>query len=177
MADGSAHAALRGATREDHERVDAAFAGFNLKSRCGYAAFLRAHASVLPELERQLAPGQLIHGWAGREAALKADLADLAQPMPSPASIDLPTGTAARWGALYVVEGSRLGGALLARLVGDGLPSVYLRSTHGPGDWHRTLAMINRTLQNPQDLADAVNAAKAVFVAYRQAAEREHDVV
>jgi heme oxygenase len=175
MRTGSAHAVLRDRTRGDHERVDAAFADFDLTSRDGYAAFLRAHASVLPGLERELAPARLLMDWTGRTAALHADLAALDEPIPSIEPANLPDGDAARWGALYVVGGSRLGGAMLAQSVGDEFPAAYLRSTHSAGSWRRLLATMEQALKNPRDLDEAVASAKGVFVAYRHAAEQERN--
>jgi heme oxygenase len=166
---------MRDRTRDDHERVDAAFTEFDLGSRATYTAFLRAHARVLPALERQLAPASLIPDWAGRTVALQNDLRVLDTPMPPEQPLDLPDGTGARWGALYVIEGSRLGGAMLARSVGEGLPATYLRSTHAPGKWRSFLARMDDALNNPRDLDQAIASAKAVFVAYRHAAEQERN--
>jgi heme oxygenase len=65
---------------------------------------------------------------------LASDLAALGAPVALPVT----TATSARpecWGALYVVEGSRLGGGLLSRRVGEGLPHAYLSATHQAGEW------------------------------------------
>jgi heme oxygenase len=173
----AAHAELRARTRDDHETVDAAFARFDLRSRPDYISFLRAHAAVLPAIEQAVAPATLIPGWVGRTAALSEDFAALDAPMPPPVPFTMADTAAARWGALYVLEGSRLGGAMLARMVGADLPAAYLRSTHAAGKWRSLLANMDQAINTERELDEAVTSAKAVFVAYRRAAEQESNFV
>lgn len=68
-----------------------------------------------------------------RAGAVAADLAAIGEAPPPPLAAPPLDTPAARWGAAYVVEGSRLGGALLARSVPDNLPKSYLGSTQPPG--------------------------------------------
>ena len=169
----SIHAALRRHTQPCHDRVDAAFGRFDLASREGYGAFLTAHARVLPPLERALAQARLTDGWTGRAPLLAADLASLGLPLPPAADIDLPAGTGGPWGALYVVEGSRLGGAVLARRVGARLPVAYLSAVHQPGGWKRIVAAIEGAASGPAWLDEAIAAANSVFAAFESAAREE----
>lgn len=127
-------AQLRQATGAAHERVDAAFSTLGLADRAHYAAFLRAHARALPAAERVMAAVPLAREIAFRTPLLTADLADLDVAPPAPLAFDV-AGEARAWGVLYVVEGSRLGGAMLARMVPEGLPSRYLAAVHAPGQW------------------------------------------
>lgn len=167
-----AHAALRSRTRADHEAVDAAFAHHDLGDRDGYAGFLTTHARVLPALEAALDPAARLDGWTGRTGALLADLHALDLPVPAPLPVHLPPGDAARWGAIYVLEGSRLGGLFLARQVGEGLPKAYLSAAHRQGGWQHILAAIEDAAQGPDWLEDAVHGARQAFGLFAAAAAR-----
>ncbi|MCI9882950.1 biliverdin-producing heme oxygenase, partial [Methylobacterium goesingense] len=119
-------AALRSATGGDHDRVDAAYGDFDLAAPDSYRAFLHAHARARPAAEDALAAVPGLPHFRPRTPLLAADLGALDEAMPPPLPFALPAGDAAAWGALYVVEGSRLGGIMLARTVPDGLPTAYL---------------------------------------------------
>lgn len=160
---------LRTATRPDHARVDAAFGHHDLATRTGYTAFLTAHARVLPAIEARLRPAELIPGWQGRAGALAEDLATLGTALPAPSPIAIPSGEAARWGALYVLEGSRLGGAVLTKSVPAAFPRAFLAATHAPGQWRALLARLDSlTLDRDATLA----GARATFAAFVTAANR-----
>jgi heme oxygenase len=77
--------------------------------------------------------------WQSRGGYLRGDLAALGLPVPldEPAAAAPPMTDAARWGLLYVLEGSRLGGAMLARRVPPGLSHAYLGAAHRDGSWGR----------------------------------------
>jgi len=164
----SAIAHLRAATRIDHEQVDGAYGRFALDRPDGYRDFLTAHARILPLAERLIDPGALVAGWQGRTQALRDDLAAMGGEIPAELDFALPPGEAARWGALYVIEGSRLGGAVLARSVPEGLPAAYLGARHGSGGWRDLLAQLDAAVG--EDFAEAERGAKAMFAAYREAA-------
>src|ERR1700744_6118690 len=109
----SVRSILRAVTWDIHQRLDARAHAFHLGTRAGYARFLAAQAEVIVPLERELeAAGvtNVLTDWLtySRRAALLADLEDLgfaciAEPVPK------LRGEAAILGALYVLEGSRLG--------------------------------------------------------------------
>jgi heme oxygenase len=165
-----ATAALRAATAPDHQAVDAAYGGFALGTRQGYAGFLTAHARILPLAERLLDPGALVPGWAGRTEALFADLAALDAPVPGELDFQPLGGDAARWGAIYVIEGSRLGGAFLSRSVPPELPCAYLGAKHGPGAWRGLLEALDGAVVGSEAFAQASAGARAMFDAYGAAA-------
>jgi heme oxygenase (biliverdin-IX-beta and delta-forming) len=73
--------------------------------------------------------------WRPRTVCLEGDLAAFGEELPSPIADVSPSGDAERFGLLYVLEGSRLGGRLLLRRVGVGFPARYLAAVHGPGEW------------------------------------------
>lgn len=74
---------------------------------------------------------------------LERDLADLSEDCPRSLPFTIAD-EAGLWGALYVVEGSRLGGVMLARAVGADLPSRYLSAAHAPGQWRAIRDAIDR---------------------------------
>lgn len=166
----SASAVLRARTAAAHEAVDAAYGGYRLDDRESYTAFLIAHARALPAVEARLGERAIGFPWRSRQDVLAADLAALGREMPEPLPFDLEDEHAARWGALYVTEGSRLGGVMLARQVGEGLPRAYLQSAFGPGEWRDFREALNKAADGDAWIDRAVVAAEQVFGLYRRAA-------
>jgi heme oxygenase len=163
----SVRAQLRAATADAHTRVDAAFSRFALASREDYARFLEAQGGALIPLERALDAGAapaLGIDWPARRrsAALLRDLAALGYPAPEAqelAPIDVPE---AALGTIYVLEGSRLGGALLKRSVDAALPAEFL-APGAPGAWRALLDTLESALQSPAQVDAAIAAAGAAF--------------
>jgi heme oxygenase (biliverdin-IX-beta and delta-forming) len=136
---------IRSLTRDVHVRLEQRM---NVErgewSRERYVAFLRGTlavvAAVEPAIERHLRPfvlGPEPDGLAaGRlEHDLKAVGADPTAPAAS--RVPLVTDTASAFGAAYVLEGSRLGGQVVSRLLGSQLGLVpdqmtYLASSGTP---------------------------------------------
>jgi heme oxygenase (biliverdin-IX-beta and delta-forming) len=172
MAD--ARAALRSATAPDHERLDALFGQFRLDDPTDYRAFLTAHAMALPAIEHALDTAgfaALLDDWPARKRgpAIAADLATLGQPAPALLAAPPLDTPAAQWGAAYVVEGSRLGGALLARGVAETSPTSYLGTPQAPGAWRNFLARLDEQLRSPDEIAAAIEAARGTFALFEQA--------
>jgi heme oxygenase len=126
-----------------HHQVDTAFSALTLETADGYRQFLQAHAAALFSLEDCLAQqgvSQLLDDWPARQRsdALRADLQAL-NCEPAPALTITPRGGPGWcWGALYVLEGSRLGGKLLARRLQaaqPGAPMHYLDHAADQGLW------------------------------------------
>lgn len=119
------HETLRTTTRALHERAEGAFARFDLARRDGYGEFLQAQGAALMPLEAALdAAGaeRLIADWPSRKrgAALAADLTALGLPRLTPQPQPQLAGDDEAFGALYVLEGSKLGARyLLARVSGS----------------------------------------------------------
>jgi len=163
---------LRAATAPDHAAVDARFGGFRLGDAAEYGRFLLAHARALPAVERALAgAGEALPAWRARTGALAGDLAALGLALLTP--LRFAVGGAARWGALYVIEGSRLGGTLLAREVPAALPRDYLAARHEAGEWRRLLAAIEARAGLADDTwrAAAIAGARDTFALYGRAVE------
>ncbi|MDO8409248.1 MAG: biliverdin-producing heme oxygenase [Phenylobacterium sp.] len=165
---------LRTATRQDHERVDQLGGGFDLAKPADYGAFLLGHAAVLPPLEAALdaaPPQDLPPGWPERRRAkaLLADLAELGLTAPPPSPIAVPATSAARVGALYVLEGSRLGGILLRRRLAQaqpGAPSAYLAHGDGQPLWRTFLEWLDSRALDPAETHAAIDGARGVFAAF-----------
>lgn len=167
----SARHALRAATAGMHERVDAAFAGFDLADADGYAAFLVAHARALPGIEAALTRPGGLPPLRPRTPLLVADLAALGRVMPDAYPVAAPAGAAEAFGMAYVVEGSRLGGGVLAGRLRRDLPHAYLSATHLPGEWRAFgTALDAAAAGDPSWIAQATRAAERTFALYRRAA-------
>lgn len=169
---GAARLHLRDATSADHAAVDAIYSRFDLRRRRAYRAFLAAQCAALAPIEEALAAagiGALLPDWPSRRRAplLIADLADLgaAPPPAGAAPVSLPS-AAAMLGAVYVLEGSRFGGALLARRLAPEAPARFLGAGADPAAWRALAALMDRRLDDEDALAEAVGAARAVFTAF-----------
>jgi heme oxygenase len=164
----SVRAALRAGTRADHERVDALYSRFDLTRAADYRLFLAAQAAAHIPVEDALdsaGASAVLPDWERRKRAqlLRSDLAEIgAEPgaaMPAPNFSGLP----ALLGGLYVIEGSRLGGALLKRGLPAGTPARFLGTPAEPGAWRQLIATIDASIVAPDEIATAISAAQAVF--------------
>jgi len=165
---GHVRQALRAATMANHQRVDALFADFSLDAPDSYRAFLRAHARALGALEDVARPD------SPRLPLLGQDLRALGESLPAPLPL-ADGGEGFRWGVRYALEGSRLGGAMLSRQVGEGLPKAYLCAVHEKGGWAAFQAEMDvAAAQGDQDwMAQAVAGAQAAFALFGEAGARE----
>jgi heme oxygenase len=171
----SARFALRCETADAHGRLDALFSRFDLSDRSGYAAFLQAQAGAFFAVETALnraGAGELLRDWEQRRRsdALLGDLRALALSH-RPATSPVFATEAAILGGVYVLEGSRLGGAVLRRTVPVSLPTAFL--SHGePSAWRRFVEVLDERLTSPADLSQAALAAIAVFQTFETSATR-----
>ncbi len=175
----SAHCALRDATSSAHERVDAAFGQYDLADRTGYAAFLRAHAEAFLPIEAALDAGgaeRLIEDWPERRRsdAIRQDLDALGEAVPTSTDEEqsMPLSDAQLAGALYVLEGSRLGGKFLARRVPEEFPRAYLDADQVAGNWRKLLDRLDSILYDAATMKSAIGAALEAFAAFERSGER-----
>jgi heme oxygenase len=176
---------LRQATEALHAEADRLGSSHCLSSRAGYAGFLRVHARAVPALEAALDAAGLeamLPDWPRRRraAALRADLAVLREAVPAPLAVpEIRTGATAM-GAAYVLEGSRLGNAMLLRAA-QAAPALansgaftYLSHQPGPAGWAGFLARLDQALPDPADwkvaAAGALTAFETFLVALRAGA-------
>ena len=160
--------ALKSATDPLHEELDAALSRLNLSDPADYARFLKFHARTVPAIEQELAHsglGEMVDGWgeARRGEALQQDLAELGEAMPAPASVPPIQGKAAALGTAYVLEGSRLGGQVLQRRIGEGMPANFLNHPSGVGPWKHLIAVLDRHLYSDDLVSEAKDAARRCF--------------
>ncbi|WP_442681255.1 biliverdin-producing heme oxygenase [Sphingomonas sp. ASY06-1R] len=163
---------LRTATAQKHELVDAAFSNFDLTDSGSYGRFLTAHARALPAVERALSARSGLPPFEPRTPLLQQDLEALGLAMPEPYEMRAPDNEAGAFGALYVIEGSRLGGSLLAGEVPPDLPRAYLSAVHPTGAWRAFgEALDHASRRGSADWIDqAIAAADATFDLYADAA-------
>lgn len=166
----SAARELRQRTQSCHEAVDAAFGVYNLTDRASYARMLRAHARALVPAEGALAAWPGLPAWRPRAGLIAADLAGLGEAMPEAPAFALGD-EAAAWGALYVLEGSRLGNAMLVRGVPVGWPAAYMGARHESGGWRALLGAIDARCGGADWLDRAVAGAEATFGLYLAAVQ------
>ncbi len=172
--------ALRAGTAATHQALDQLWDGKSLGHREHYVRFLAASADALLPIEAGLARAgmaQLLPDWPLRQRseAIAADLAGfgLAPPRTDPASI---ASRPAMLGTLYVLEGSRLGGALLLRQIqasDDCLIHAnhrYLAHGQGGGLWRSFLAGLDRADPNRAELDLMIEAARDAFGRFDTAA-------
>ena len=172
----SARSALRMATAECHERVDALFTQVDLADRGSYGRFLAAQARAHVATEEALSRGgaaEVLADWPERQRSerLRADLASLEVPMP-PADSAIDFGCPSEvLGGVYVLEGSRLGGRLLRRSVPADFPCSFLDAAD-PGGWRRLLDLLEERLTDEGRRERAIAAARQVFALFEESGRR-----
>lgn len=177
---GHARLRLRDATAADHAAVDAAYSRFDLTARAGYRAFLQAQYACVHPLEQALTQADaamVLPDWSSRRRAalLLADLTELGAEPQGAVSRALPPlrNRAAVLGAAYVLEGSRFGGAMIARDLPAGSPARFLKAPAEPASWRALVAVLDRDLNTEPDMAAATDASRAVFAAFESAARSQ----
>lgn len=168
---------LREATRASHDRVDSLYSAFDLSNRDGYAAFLKAQAFAFLPVERAISSSAeetaSLADWARRvrAPALLADLAALGIHEPETGRWETGGDEAHVLGAVYVLEGSRLGGRVLAAQVAPSLPKSFL----APGDsglWRSLGETLSIRLIKQASLDLAIESAIGVFGLFERGASR-----
>jgi heme oxygenase len=171
---------LRDATAKDHGRLDAVFAPFDLRKPEDYRRFLEINAAALVPLEKALAASgvsQVIPDWPQRSRveALQSDVARLGgaiEPSPAIATLDRDE----IFGALYVLEGSRLGARVLLPIVlgSDDLrvatTNAYLSHGLDRPLWQSFVAMLERHGETIEDDSGVIGGASLAFDIFARAA-------
>ncbi|MCL6697734.1 biliverdin-producing heme oxygenase [Sphingomonas sp. NSE70-1] len=168
---------IRSRTRHEHVRTEVIYTDFDLQTRQGYKRFLIAQASASLAVEQSLEKAgvaDVVDDWPDRRRShlIYDDLDELSI---GAIRIQPPTSLGS-WaeilGAVYVLEGSRLGGKVLRKQVFQSAPTRFLDAQGKPGAWRAFLAELETRLTGHQEIDLAVSAARGVFATY-QAAGRE----
>lgn len=168
--------ALRTATAPHHARVDAIYSLARLDDPESYGRFLQAQAAAHIATEQALERGGItgiVADWPQRRRAdaVRADLEALGLKVP-PVSDDLQLDSEeAMLGALYVLEGSRLGGTLLKRSVSADLPTQFLGNVDSSA-WQALLAELDSRLDSTGKREAAIAAAQLVFDLFEDSGRR-----
>ncbi|MCI2244552.1 biliverdin-producing heme oxygenase [Xanthomonas sp. PPL568] len=169
---------LRDATAQQHQAVEdlpamRALLGAAL-SLSAYAHVLRRHHAALAGWERQEAAwlrdcGDAQWQYQPRAPLLAQDLHALQASPPALQPVPPVSAEAQRWGMLYVVEGSRLGGRVIARQLRQTLPAAapalsYFELGHAdPAAWRHFQQRLERALPTVPLQQAAVDGARAMF--------------
>jgi heme oxygenase (biliverdin-IX-beta and delta-forming) len=176
---------LRTATAATHRQLEERLPLDNGWSRWRYAAFLRATLAVVAVVEpriRRLLPDPPAGGTPGADR-LRHDLALLhtdADVAPAPGFPEIETAAAA-FGAAYVLQGSLLGGAVIARRLelDPDIPAgslTYLRPSQAAGPaWREFVGRLNAFGADAAagERHAAVVSARQTFASFEAAFSRE----
>lgn len=171
---------LRDATAAAHRELDAQLSSFDLTVLAGYRRFLQASAGALLPLEAALVEARvadLFPDWPERtrSAAITADLGRLGSAVQSTVSVP-PLTSSGMLGAMYVLEGSRLGAKFLLRELAEATDPRIAQATsylsHGAGKrlWQSFLSRLES--EESCDEVEAIAAARIAFAAFERAADR-----
>ena len=167
--------ALKKATDDVHGELDGLLSKLDLSDPADYAKFLSIQARVLPALECALdrfGMAAIVADWGEhrRASLLRDDLEALGERMPEPLEIPPMDSAAKALGAAYVMEGSRLGGQMLVKSVGPGMPNSFLFPNGHKGAWPALVAALNDNLGSAPLLDEAKDAAARTFGLFLEAA-------
>jgi len=117
--------------------------------------------------------------WSARRRSdlVLADLTALEAPSPEWIDAPLLAEDAELLGAAYVLEGSRLGGAVLQRDVPASFPSRFLAAPQSPGAWRKLVEMLDSFLYESAKIDAAVGAAREVFQRFELGGRRYLETV
>lgn len=165
---------LRTHTLDLHTRAEEVLGSDSCRSLVGYIGMLQSNLSVTETVYRATAPllpPDMRENLAVDMRRLRQDLAELdVRPFDDDADLELHE-SAGAIGAMYVLEGARLGGRLLARRVEAelgltaGRGAAYLNGDGADTGrrWRRFLIELEERLVSPEDLERALLGARATF--------------
>lgn len=170
-----AHEQLRSSTHHLHILIDSRFDITSISSPAAYAAFLLANwplASIEAALE-SAGIHRILRDWDQRRRrnALADDLGQygILAPAIGPLSIDSDDGALLGWS--YVLEGSRLGAAMILRTMPGGeivTGTQFLRHGAGQHLWQSYKATLSGIDRDPSGILKACSAAKLAFEYFLQ---------
>jgi heme oxygenase (biliverdin-IX-beta and delta-forming) len=184
-AERSARDRLRAATRDAHERAERVPVLTHLARGAidekRYGAMLTSLAALFSRWENEqrefLRHEAANAGWryASRTEALRCDLRDLGIATNIlPGRLAYGHDRATSWGMLYVVEGSALGGQILAASARRAMPGCTATRFFGiadarDGTWRDFCAVLDAALASEDAIERARRGADAMFARYDEA--------
>lgn len=156
--------------------MDAAYSTANLSDRDEYGRFLLAQAAAHLPVEQALEAGgisALLADWPERKRGdlIRSDLQAMGLPSPALETRPILNDEPSLLGAVYVLEGSRLGGQLLMRSVASSLPIAFLTASR-PGAWREFTALLDARLVSRERIDAAISAACDVFALFERSGHR-----
>jgi len=157
---------LREHTHSLHERVDESAASYDLGTVEGLRSFLEMMVRGLGQVEAGLEHGDVqkfAPDWPMR-ARLHLAMEELGLSVaPAPVEATVFRSEAEIWGALYVLEGSRLGSRVLWQAAAD---SAFLRASSEDREWPAFLTALEQAHARLNDLPGMVEGARKAFNAF-----------
>ena len=166
---------LRGATRAQHDRIDALMDLRRMQDRAHYARVLGVFDAFLAAWEPAVAAALPVRWqpWLrarSRRPFLQQDLRSLGVAPAAPARIAPFAGPASAWGSVYVMEGAALGGQFIARSLTQaglhrGCGAAYFHGWGGATGtmWREARTVLARELDSEAALAHACASARLTF--------------
>ena len=171
---------LKAATAPAHRALDECLGQFDLTTIAHYRRFLQASAAALLPLEQALeraGVAGMVDDWAERRRseAIRADVAALHGSI-APVALSMPAlDRPSVLGALYVLEGSRLGASYLLRVVAASADprargaTRYLRHGAGKGLWRSFLGQLAQEPVTSSNQVRMIASAREVFAVFAMA--------
>lgn len=161
--------AVRAATASDHRRTEESFAGALAALPASYGAYLQAHALAFPAVGRALSAGFDWQPWQDRWDDLQQDLRALGLDAPRAMPLNPAASAAEGLGMAYVLEGSRMGSAVLLKSIPEHLPAAYLRGGLALAPWRRLKDLL--AAADPATSDAVIAGARKAFNAFSIAAQ------
>lgn len=162
--------AVRAATAANHRRAEQSFAALIEAFPISYGRYLRAHASAFPAVGRAIAAAMEWQPWEARWRDLLQDLSQLGLTAPEPVAVAVAGSTDEALGMAYVLEGSRMGSAIILKAMPDQAATSYLRGGLDTAPWKQLKARL--TAADPAAAPGVIRGAQAAFAAFCDAGVR-----
>lgn len=146
-----------------------------IRSNADYAALLKKFYAYFSKVEKAITPfitPELLPDYKDRRNTtyLKKDIEELGftiDELPAATAPEI-SGTLQALGALYVMEGSIMGGNIIVQLLAKGgmTQGISFFSGYGPATgemWGKFIAVLNRQATTPEAEAAAIQAANETF--------------
>lgn len=174
-------------TKEAHQQLEKIVIGKlkNIKNDGDYATLLKYFYAYFSSLEKAIAPfidKNVLVDFPDRRKAdrLKHDIISLGGSVEDLPAVETPNiqSAAAAMGALYVMEGSVMGGSIIVGMLQTNGITKGLDFFSGYGAetqdmWQQFISALNTTAKNEQETEEIVKSAKATFTNFAKAFDRQ----